>query len=34
MAITRRDVHAMTRAAQLRPGGTLILGGLLLLTVP
>jgi hypothetical protein len=31
---TRRDFRAITRGAQARPGGALILGGLLLLTVP
>lgn len=32
---TRRDIRAMTRGAvQARPGAALILGGLLLLTVP
>src|SRR5262245_42632507 len=31
---TRRDIRAMTRGAQARPGGALILGGLLLLMVP
>src|SRR5262249_61361436 len=31
---TRRDIRAITRGAQARPGGALILGGLLLLMVP
>ena len=31
---TRRDFRAITRGAQARPGAALILGGLLLLTVP
>jgi hypothetical protein len=31
---TRRDFRAMTRGAQPRPGAALILGGLLLLTLP
>jgi hypothetical protein len=31
---TRRDIRAITREAQRLPGGTLILGGLLLLIVP
>jgi hypothetical protein len=31
---TRRDIRAITRGAQARPGGALILGGLLLLVVP
>jgi len=31
---TRRDIRAITRAAQARSGGALILGGLLLLIVP
>jgi len=31
---TRRDIRAITRGAQARPGGALILGGLLLLIVP
>jgi hypothetical protein len=31
---TRSDVRAMTRGAQAVPGGALILGGLLLLTLP
>jgi hypothetical protein len=31
---TRRDNRAITREAQRLPGGTLILGGLLLLIVP
>jgi hypothetical protein len=31
---TRRDFRAITRGAQARPGAALILGGLLLLTLP
>jgi hypothetical protein len=31
---TRRDIRAITRGAQARLGGALILGGLLLLMVP
>jgi hypothetical protein len=31
---TRRDFRAMTRGVQPRPGAALILGGLLLLTLP
>jgi hypothetical protein len=31
---TRCDFRAITRGAQARPGGALILGGLLLLMVP
>jgi hypothetical protein len=31
---TRRDFRAITPGAQARPGGALILGGLLLLTLP
>jgi hypothetical protein len=31
---TRRDIRAITRGAHARPGGALILGGLLLLMVP
>jgi hypothetical protein len=31
---TRRDVRAITRGALGLPGGALILGGLLLLTLP
>jgi hypothetical protein len=31
---TRRDFRAINRGAQVRLGGALILGGLLLLTVP
>src|SRR5262249_10152861 len=31
---TRRDIRAITRGAQARPGAALILGGLLLLMVP
>jgi hypothetical protein len=31
---TRRHIRAITREAQGRPGGALILGGLLLLIVP
>jgi hypothetical protein len=32
--LTRGDLCAITRRAQARPGAALILGGLLLLTVP
>jgi hypothetical protein len=31
---TRSDIRAIFRGAQARPGAALILGGLLLLTVP
>jgi hypothetical protein len=34
MATTRRDVRAITREAEGRPGDALVLGGLLLLTAP
>jgi hypothetical protein len=34
MAITRRDVRAITGEADGHPGHVLILGGLLLLTAP